>query len=267
MNNSLPLNAPVDMAMPEPAQLYMNFLMWGFVVIVLLLALNHWRKSGSSIGVWFILGGALTTLNEPIVDILGKCWFPAINSWVLLKAWGVSIPVHMIPVYAWYVGGQSFFSYRRFEKGISVRGVFGLYALFAGINILLEVPGVSAAQPMYSYFGYQPLVLLKFPLWWMFCNALMPMAAAAVVFRCDSLLLGARRVFIIPLTWMLAAATNALIAAPIWVALNATNSSLTLTNAAAVVSFVFGLIVCYAIAVTVAIDAPKIISRREAQAA
>lgn len=262
MQSTLPPTAPVEMVMPEAAQLWMNVISWGMVVLVLIFALQYWRKSGSSIGIWFLLGGAMCTFNEPIVDILGKCWFPAIGSWVFIKAWGISVPAHMVPVYMWYVGGQAFLCYRLYEKGITVRGVFGLYATFGITNILLEVPGLTLEHPMYSYFGNQPLVFMKFPMWWMFCNALMPMMMAGVAFHFDSLLQGMRRVLVVPLAWMAAAATNALVAAPIWVALNADASTMELTHAAAAVSLCMGLLVCFGLAVTVAKDAPAIRNRR-----
>src|SRR5579859_4627115 len=169
MSNPLPMTAPVEMVMPQAPQLWMNILNWGLVAVVLVVALNHWRKRGSAIGIWLVLGGALTTLNEPIVDVLGKCWFPAIGSQVLLKAWGVSIPIYMVPVYAWYVGGQAFLAYHLYEKGLSRRGLFGLYAAFAVVNMFLEIPGLNLPVPMYSYYGNQPLLLFRFPLWWIFC--------------------------------------------------------------------------------------------------
>lgn len=267
MFDNLPATAPVDLVMQPGAQLWMNVLNWALVAVVLAFALSYWRKQGNSIGIWILLGGALCTFNEPIVDVLGKVWFPAIGTWVFIKAWGVTIPIHMVPVYMWYVGGQAFLCYRLYEKGISMRGVFGLYATFAVTNILLEVPGLNLDPPMYSYYGNQPLVFMKFPLWWMFCNALMPMMMAGIVFRCDSLLQGMRRILVVPLAWMTAAATNALIAAPIWVTLNLDGSTLTLTHIAAVVSFCLGLMVCYGLATVVAIDAPEVRNRREMVAA
>jgi hypothetical protein len=239
----------------------MNILSWGLVLVVLVVALRYWRIQGSSVGIWFLLGGALTTLNEPIVDVLGKCWFPAIDSWVLIKAWGVSIPAHMLPVYIWFVGGQAFLSYQFYSKGITQKRVFRLYAIYALVNIALEIPGLNTASPMYSYYGNQPLVIANFPLWWTFCNALMPMAMGAIVFRLDPILQGMRQTLIIPLAWMTAAATNGLIAAPVWLALNMEGSSLVLTHAAALLSLGMGLMVCYGVCLLVAVDASEAVKR------
>jgi hypothetical protein len=264
MLSTLPGTAPVTMVMPQTGQLLMNVLNWGLVAIMAVLALNYWRRKDSPIGLFFLAGGALTTLNEPIVDVLGKCWFPAINAWVLFTAWGVSIPVHMLPVYTWYVGGQALIAYRIYEKSISIRGVFALYAAFAIVNIVLEMPGLNTPQPMYSYFGNQPLVIAKFPLWWTFVNALMPMMMAGIVFRLDSVLQGWRKLLAVPLAWMTAAATNGAIAAPVWIALNLQSSSLLFTTIAAFASLCMGLMVCYGLALMVASNAAPLRSRRDA---
>jgi hypothetical protein len=267
MSSAIPMTAPVEMVMPQAAQLWMHIFNWGLVAVVLVVALNHWRKHGSAIGLWLVLGGALTTLNEPIVDVLGKCWFPAIGSQVLLKAWGVSIPTYMVAVYAWYVGGQAFLAYRLYQNGLSRRGLFRLYAAFAVVNLFLEIPGLNLPAPMYSYYGYQPLVLLSFPMWWIFCNALMPMMIAGVAFRAAPALQGARQALLVPLAWMTAGATNALVAAPMWLALNLESGSPGLSDGAAVLSFGMGLMVCYGLGLAVAADAPPLPSRQPAAVA
>ncbi|WP_454648722.1 hypothetical protein [Bradyrhizobium liaoningense] len=255
MNSPLPMTAPVDMVMPQAAQLWTHIVAWALVAVVLTLALRHWRRGGTAIGIWLVLGGALTTLNEPIVDVLGKCWFAAIGSNVLFKAWGFSIPSYLVPIYACYVGGQAFLAYRLYEKGISRRGLFGLYATFAVVGMFMELSQLILPMPTYSYYGNQPLVLFGFPLWWTFCNALMPMLIAGVAFAAAPALRGARQALLVPLGWMAALAAN-VVAAPIWIALNLDNSSLLLTHLAAVVSLGMGLLVCSGLALAVAQSGP-----------
>src|SRR5258708_1052770 len=50
-----------------------------------------------------MVGGALCILMEPVVDILGQCWFPRVNQWVGLEVFGRPIPLFMWPVYSWFV--------------------------------------------------------------------------------------------------------------------------------------------------------------------
>jgi hypothetical protein len=241
------------MVMPSLGQTWMFWLNMVPVAIALLFALLYWRRTGSALGLLFLLGGTLTAFNEPIVDALGKCWFAPVDSWIFIKAWGVSVAMFALPVYAWYMGGQAFLAYHVYSKGITMKGMFGLYALGAITNMVLEMPALHFG--LYTYFGNQPLVIAKFPVWWTFCNALMPMVMAAVVFRLDSLLQGIRRLLVIPLMWMLGAATNGLVAAPVWVALNS-DASLVVTHITALITLGMGILVCYGIGLMVAIDAP-----------
>lgn len=252
MVSTLPLVAPVGMVMPAAAQFWMTVINWSLVAIMAVVAVKFWRESGSPIGLLFLAGGALTSLDEPIVDVLGKCWFPAIGSHSFLSAWGLTIPSYMPAVYSWYVGGQTLIAYWLFGRGITRRGVFLLYAGFAVVNIALEMPGLNLVHPMYSYFGHQPFVIARFPLWWTFVNAMMPLTVAGLAFRLAAVLTGWRQIVIVPLCWMTACATNGAIGAPVWVALNLRNSTPVVTSAAALVSLGMGLLVGYGVSLLVA---------------
>lgn len=254
MGNKLPLLPPIEMSMPALGQSWMFYINLGIVLLFLIWALHYWRNRGSPIGVLFLLGGALTALNEPIVDELGKCWWPADNEWVLIRAFGVAVPMFAVPVYAWFMGGQAFLSYQIYRKGVSTRGLFWMY--FAGVivNNLLEEPAMYFG--LYSYYGEQPFVLSRLPLWWPCVNALMPMVMAAGVLRFEHALPGLRKLLIIPMCWMLGAATNGLVGAPTWVALHTEGVTSLVTHAAALVTLGMGLLVCYGLGLLVASDAP-----------
>ncbi|MGQ0698454.1 MAG: hypothetical protein ACT4PZ_09440 [Panacagrimonas sp.] len=246
---------PLDMVMPALPQMIFGFGNVIPICIVLFLAWRYLRKTGSPIGFLFLAAGGVATLNEPIVDILGLCWFPQYGTAPLFEAWGVKIPWWMLPVYIWYVGGQAFYTYQRFEQGITTRGVFKLYLTFAIVNGLLETPGLWLG--VYAYYGEQPFVFLKFPWWWAFCNALMPMVMAALVFALRPVLVGVRQLAIIPMGLMAVALTNGAVSAPTWLALNSPYGPV-VTHLAALVSLGMGLMVAYGIALVVATDAERL---------
>ncbi|HEX5784946.1 MAG TPA: hypothetical protein VFY35_09490 [Burkholderiaceae bacterium] len=246
---TLPLEAPIHMVAPPHSATLMLMANTVLVLLALWGVLRHWRQTGSAVGFWLLLGGTLCTLNEPIVDVVGKVWFPTFGNTPLLTAWGVSIPIYMLPVYCWYVGGQAFLSYRMCQQGLTLPGLYRRYATFAGVNVLLEVPPIVLG--MYSYYGHQPFVLLGFPVWWTFCNALMPMVMGGLVYRLEPLLHGWRQVLIVPLAWMVAAAVNGAVGAPTWLALNLTGTTPWLTHLAAVASLGLGLLTCYGLGLLV----------------
>jgi hypothetical protein len=247
----LPL-PPVDMVMPAGPQ--MAFLIGNGVICVFaaIAAERYRRRTGSGVGFLLLLAGAATVVNEPVVDILGLCWFAANGAIPLFRAWGVTIPAFMLPVYCWYVGGQALFAYAAIERGITTTRLFRLYGLFALVNLLLEVPGLNLG--IYAYYGRQPFEVMRFPLWWPICNALMPIVMAALAFRLRPYVSGAACLLIVLLGPMAAGMTNGAIAIPVWVALNG-GVPLWGTWLAGVVSLCLGLTLAFLVTRIVAIDA------------
>jgi hypothetical protein len=243
---------PLDMVMPYWPQMIFGFGNVIPICIALFFCARYLQRTGSAVGFMFLVAGGVTVLNEPIVDILGLCWFPAYGTYPLFEAWGVKIPWWMLPVYVWYVGGQAFYTYQRLEQGISTRGLFRLYLTYAVVNAILETPGLWLG--VYAYYGDQPFVLFKFPYWWTFCNALMPITMAVMVWRLRPLLQGMRLLLVAPMGLMAATMTNGAISAPTWVALNSGGGPV-VTHLAALVSLGLALMVTYGLSLLAAHDA------------
>jgi hypothetical protein len=252
MFGTLPATPPLNMVMPASGQT------WGFYLnlipaaVALLIALNYWRTSRSVAGLLCLLGGAISILNEPLVDNLGLVWFAPVNSWVLYKAWGISVPMCIFPAYVWYVGGQAFLSYWLYRRGLSKRGLFLLYAFCAITDVIMEVPAIQAGS--YTYYGSQPFVFFKFPLWWAIPNSLMPMIMGGVMFKLEPFLQGIKRLLAIPMLWMIGPAANGLVAAPVWLALHLPGDNAGFSLAAGFVSLGMGMLACYGLGVIVGKD-------------
>lgn len=130
-----------------------------------------------------LIGGAISVLFEPIVDVLGQCYLPAHGQWHAFTLLNRPIPLMMPFVYCWFVGGQGYLFYWIFKRGIDQRRLFQLWGIVFLVNIVLETPGLVAN--VYTYYGRQPLNLWGFPLWWGFVNPLMPMIAGALIYRLE----------------------------------------------------------------------------------
>ncbi len=212
---------------------------------------HHRRRSGSAVGFLLLLAGAATVINEPVVDVLGLCWFADSGSISLFRAWGVTIPIFMLPVYCWYVGGQALFAYNEIRTGVTTQRVFRLYAIFAAVNVALEIPALH--MRIYAYYGDQPFEAFGFPFWWPVCNALMPIVMATLVFKLLPYLVGFRGILVIFLGPMAAGMTNGAIAIPVWVALNS-GAPLWGTTLAALISLVLGLTLAFLLTRIIAVD-------------
>jgi hypothetical protein len=187
-------------------------------VVLFVVALRIWRRDHTPVPLLFMVGGALCILFEPVVDVLGLCFFPRANQWVGLEVFGRPIPLFMWPVYSWFVGGQAFLFWRAFQRGMTADRVWRWWLILMGVNVLLESPGIL--MNVYTYYGAQPFNPWGLPLWWLAVNATMPIVAGFLVHKLYPHLTGAKVLLIIAIVLMADGATNGAIAWPVWTALN-----------------------------------------------
>jgi hypothetical protein len=167
-----------------------------------------------------MLGGLCAIVIEPIVDVMGMCFFPIEGQWVGLETFaGRPVPIWMYPVYSWFVGGQAFLLWRSMQRGtLTGRGLWQHWLVGWGVNIVLETPGVLMG--VYAYYGDQAFNFWGLPLWWPAVNATMPVVAAFVVHKAWHLLQGWRVLAIVPLLPMADGLVNGGLAWPTWSALH-----------------------------------------------
>jgi hypothetical protein len=209
-----PLTATVD----PSVQLWVT----GITALVAALGLAYtfvdWRRSGKPTFLLLFLSGGLMMVIEPMIDTVGGCWFPA-TAWTAFKAYGRPIPVWLCLVYFVYFGIGVGVTWRLMRNGLSRGQLWGLYGAAILADFMLEAM-LLQFKP-YMYYGPQPLMIFKFPLWWAAVNALTTMAAAAVVLRCEAFLTqGWRQLQIIPAVLTVSIAVNAGVGWPSWLVIN-----------------------------------------------
>lgn len=216
----------------------------GFIVM----ALRNWQKTGSPVALLCLIGGGLCVFLEPVVDVLGLCWFWREGNWTMFETFGRPIPVWMLPVYIFYVGGQTFYTLGRMERGETTGGIWKLWAIYCVVNVLLEEPPLWFN--LYTYYGAQPLQLSKLPLWWPAINGAMPIVAAALIYKLKPALQGAKLGLIVLLVPMADGATNAAVGWPVWNAVNSTDQLL-VTNAAAALTWALAAVLIWVVGLAV----------------
>ena len=179
--SSYPL-PPADM-MEMSQSLQQQFTVMQYGPLALAAAYCAWGayKHKSLVPIWLLLGGGLAYIAEPLVNVLGLVWFPPRGIDAVWTSIGRPVPVFGFLAYMWFLGGMSFFVYDRLKKGMTVKGLWILYGVLVVVECFLEIPGLNIGA--FTYYGNQPFVLFKFPLWWAFVNAAAPMVAGALVFR------------------------------------------------------------------------------------
>ena len=214
------IQPPWDMVMNATAQVYFTIFVTVPWIVLIAVALYRWYKARDAVPMLFMIGGPFSILLEPVVDVMGMCYFPVIGQWEGIETFeGCPVPICMFPVYSWFVGGQAYILWRSMVNGtLTGKLLWSHWLIGWGVNMVLESPGVLFG--VYTYYGAQPFNFWGLPLWWPAVNATMPVVAAFVVFQCRDYLVGWRKLYIIPLLPIVDGLVNGGLAWPTWSALH-----------------------------------------------
>lgn len=210
---------PFESAIDPTVQFWVTGFMGAAALIALIYALVHWRRSGKPTFLLLFLGGGAMMAFEPLVDTVGACWFPEGNSWIAFWAYGRSLPVWLCLTYFFYFGIGVGVTWQLMRRGLSRGQLWGMFV--AGILGDFVMEATLLHFDTWVYYGWQPLVVLKFPFWWGPVNSLITMVAGAVVYRYEAQLTkGWRQLQIIPITLTVSAAVNTMAGWPSWLVIN-----------------------------------------------
>ena len=210
---------PFASAIDPTLQFWVTAAMAAAMLVALCYSLLQWRTSGRPTFLLLFLGGGAMMAFEPLVDTVGACWVPERNSWVVFRAYGRPLPLWLCLTYFFYFGIGVGVTWQLMRRGLTRAQLWGLFAAGIAADFVLEATLLHFDT--YYYYGWQPLVILKFPLWWGPVNSLITMIAGAVVLRFEAYLTGGwRQLVIIPLTLTVSAAGNTIAGWPSWFVIN-----------------------------------------------
>src|SRR5882757_10952162 len=126
---------PVHDAMPHTAELVFNIFIFIPLGIALAIAIRQLVKGKGPLLLYCIVGGALAASFEPIVDVLGLVYLKEVDAAGTFTILGRTMPLYICFVYPWYVGGMGFLAYRLFDRGVTMRTLFQLWALDFVVDI------------------------------------------------------------------------------------------------------------------------------------
>jgi hypothetical protein len=211
--------APIDMTVDPTMEAAFTVVCGLPAVLVLVLAARALIRDRNYVFPVLLLGGIIGMFVEPILDYLGGVWWPTVGDWEAFTLLGVNIPVLVVLVYPWLLGGQAYWAYRLFDRGAGERELWRLVGIFAVNDIVLETIGIRLLGA-YAYFGEQPLNLWGLPLWYVPCNAIGPVVAGALFYVLRRRLRGPRLLagaLLLPMGYL---GTYAAIGFPVWISLN-----------------------------------------------
>lgn len=165
------------------------------------------------------VGGAITCLQEPMLDLLGLVYWPENLPVHTFTVFDRPMPLIVPAGYALYVGPGSYAVYRLIRSGVTTRKLLGVALALEVSDVFFEMPWTALG--VYTYFGPQPFEVLGFPLWWSPVNGTAPFLAGWLLSLAVPRLSGARRLLagaIPPIAW---ATVYGAAAWPAFIALNA----------------------------------------------
>lgn len=243
---------PVDSPMPKTAETIFNVFIFIPLGVALAVAVRKLLRGDGPVLLYCIAGGALAAMMEPVVDVLGLVYLKEVGAFGTFTILDRTMPLYICFVYPWYVGGLGYVAYRLFQRGVTMKDLFLLWALDCVVDIVLETPGILAGT--YLYYGNQPLNFWGFPLWWGFVNPVMPMLAGALMYHVIPRVQGNpwRLLAVIPIVPMADGMANGAAAWPMWAALNQQDVSYVVTHLAALASLALSLFCVWIIGLSVA---------------
>jgi len=210
--------APVGMVMPHLANLIIAGLNYTLLLVVAGLMSREAWKTKSPLPLLCLAGGAVSCLMEPIFDVVMCVWYPQYGQVPLFRNFDISVPLWLLPAYAWYISGQGYFMYRQFETGLSAQRLWIFYGLFYVSDLLLEAPGL--VLHIYAYYGAQPLKIFGLPLWMAAANAVMPILLGITYKSLEPVLRGPGILFAAPLVPVIIGCAQISTGWPTWFALH-----------------------------------------------
>lgn len=209
---------PLDVLVDPAVNLNVTIVIGLLAALGFAWALFDWRRTKKPFAVILFAAGGCMMLMEPMVDTVGACWFPK-NSWVGYEAWGRILPVWLCICYLMYFGVGVAVNWKLFQRGLTRGQVWTLFWVTALADTVLEETLMHFGA--YYYYGYQPLILIKFPLAWAPVNSLITMVSAAVAFHFqDYFARGWRQFMLIPAMVSTSAAVNCMAGWPAWLVIN-----------------------------------------------
>lgn len=185
---------PWDMTTPTTPQTIITAVLAVAVAGFVVAALVSWYRSKRPTFLLLLAGGYICSFNEPLIDFLCHCFFPA-DGWVGHTVFHRSIPVWVILAYVVFYGGLTYVLSAAFKSGVTRRALWICIGIWGVLNLAMEIPLLQSN--LYLYYGDQPFVVGGFPLSQLVFNAFGSLLGAAVTTRLSWLFTGARRLLLL----------------------------------------------------------------------
>jgi hypothetical protein len=241
------VNIPAPEWSISPArQLIAGIIFAAVLIAALVYAVRAARQVRQPYPVYIMLAAGLIVFGEPFVDVLGHCAFPEIGATPWVHVFGRVVGTYMAPVYFFYFGTGILITMRMIAAGVTTRRWWQWYA--GAVAFALAFEPLPIRNGWWTYYGpNQPLKFFGLPIWWAFANTGGWLVAGAIMHVLISrrVLAGVGTLAIFPLMPVIFMGSHTMMAFPIYVALNSSDSTL-VTNAVQLATIALSLAAVWA---------------------
>jgi hypothetical protein len=184
-----------------------------------------------------VVGGGISYFNEPIDDVLGLVSHPEVGQWTVLDTF-TRVPLWGLGIYIVFFGGMPYLIAQKLRAGMTRRDLWRWVGVLIVVDVVVELPILHFG--IYQYYGSPPMEVAGFPVYWIFINAVGPLALAVLLLAAENTFTGWRAAYLVLLPMVCNAAGSIAVGWPVYSALNAETGAL-ITWAAAALTIAIGL--------------------------
>jgi len=210
---------PQGLIIPEKEQILFTVLTHIPFAFLLFKSFDNLYARADATCLLFTIGGVVASIFEPILDVMGFCYFPRDGNITAFELYDRPIPILVPGTYGWFVGGLGFWTLSILNEKKTIRAdIWRMWLRNFMFNLILEYTALYFR--MYVYYGHQPFSIGGFPLWFPACHAIAPLISATLVYLIQKELVGLKILMIVPIVVATYGMANAGFGWPVWVALS-----------------------------------------------
>ena len=214
---------PHQAVMPHTAQDVFLVTMSLAAAVAVAFSIRECRRRKDLVPALLLAGAAIAILYEPLGDFLVLAYYPVHHSVGLVSMLGHKVPLFIEILYFWYLCPFVLVFMRMAQRGFTAKRWWALWGGTLAFCEAFEVLGLHLKT--WLYYGPQPMVVLKLPIWVPFTYVSFLFAIGAGVYGITRGLERRHHWLIVPAVPLLLAASHAATSFPGASALYSTHNS------------------------------------------
>jgi len=158
-------------------------------------------------------------VNEPLVDLLGKCYHKGDGQWRVFELFNRPMPLWGLFGYVVIYGVTAWFLLAAMQRGANRRRLWEVLAAMCAIQVAAEM--IILPTNMYYYYDYQPWTFRGMPLHWLAINFSGTFLTATVLALTGPYLVGRRQALVLLLPMGTQVLGSYFVGLPVFAALHA----------------------------------------------